>query len=232
MWMRGQVCSSVVGMSVRFLFLLDQAPVVHPYKYESPTGGVFGTIPPFLVSGTHFSTGGFSAKYGNAMSAVLAMESKGMPSSTQFDANIGLAALSAGSVVPISPGNLGIRFSGNRSLTRYMFKLNGQEDKFEQVPMGADGNLSLIVKPFKGTTIKFFNYLNTSRVGVRVSRPSFEDTYQSEEQNQLHNLQWKQLWGNWFLKTSASLNQYQNDQQLGGDYPSMNPIAHINFGRI
>ena len=35
--------------------LLDQATVVHPYKYESPTGGVFGTIPPFLVSGTYFS---------------------------------------------------------------------------------------------------------------------------------------------------------------------------------
>ena len=29
--------------------LLDQATVVHPYKYESPTGGVFGTISPFRV---------------------------------------------------------------------------------------------------------------------------------------------------------------------------------------
>ena len=55
--------------------LLDQATVVHPYRYESPTGGVFGTIPPFMVQGTAFSTGGFSARYGNALSAVLAMES-------------------------------------------------------------------------------------------------------------------------------------------------------------
>ena len=59
--------------------LLDQATVVHPYKYESPTGGVFGTIPPFMVQGTAFSTGGFSARYGNALSAVLAMESLDMP---------------------------------------------------------------------------------------------------------------------------------------------------------
>ena len=34
--------------------LLDQATVVHPYRYESPTGGVFGTIPSFMVQGTVF----------------------------------------------------------------------------------------------------------------------------------------------------------------------------------
>jgi hypothetical protein len=55
--------------------LLDQATVVHPYKFESPTGGYFGTIPPFLVGGTYFSSGGFSARYGNALSGILAMES-------------------------------------------------------------------------------------------------------------------------------------------------------------
>lgn len=197
-------------------FLLDQAPVVHPYKYENPTGGVFGTIPPFLVSGTYFSTGGFSAKYSNALSAVLAMESKGMPDGTQFDANIGMAALSAGGAVPVLPDKLGVRFSGNRSLSRFMFEVNGLADEFEQVPMGADGNVSLIAKPYQGMTIKFFNYVNTSRVGVRVSQPSFEGAYENKEQNKFHNLQWKQLWGNWLLKTSASLNHYQNDQQLGG----------------
>ncbi|MDI6779095.1 MAG: carboxypeptidase-like regulatory domain-containing protein [Bacteroidota bacterium] len=61
------------------VILLDQATVVHPYKYESPTGGFFGTIPPFLVSGTFFSSGGFSARYGNALSGVLAMECLNLP---------------------------------------------------------------------------------------------------------------------------------------------------------
>ena len=34
--------------------ILDQATVIHPYRWESPTGGVFGTIAPFLVRGTFF----------------------------------------------------------------------------------------------------------------------------------------------------------------------------------
>lgn len=196
-------------------FILDQASVVHPYKYESPTGGVFGTIPPFLVSGTSFYTGGFSAKYGNAMSAVLAMESKGMPDGAQFDANIGMAALSARGGIPVLSDKLGVRFSGNRSLTRFMFDVNGVADEFQQAPMGGDGNLSVIAKPYKGTTIKLFNYMNTSRLGVRVPQPSFEGTYRGEEQNRLHNLQWKQLWGDWFLMTSFSMNRYKNNRQLG-----------------
>ncbi len=196
-------------------FLLDQAPVVHPYKYESPTGGVFGTIPPFLVSGTHFSTGGFSAKYGNALSAVLDMQSKGMPDATQFDVNVGMGALSAGGAVNAVPGRLGIHFSGNRSLTGFMFGVNGLSDEFEQTPMSRDGNLSVIAKPYDGTTIKFFNYVTTSEVGVRVSQPSFEASFQSEEQNRLHNLQWKQLWGDWLLKTSFSVNRYRKNQQFG-----------------
>ncbi|MDZ7335429.1 MAG: TonB-dependent receptor, partial [candidate division KSB1 bacterium] len=48
--------------------LLDGAVINHPYKYESPTGGFFGTFSPFLLKGTFFSSGGFSAQYGNALS--------------------------------------------------------------------------------------------------------------------------------------------------------------------
>ncbi|NGP89658.1 TonB-dependent receptor [Fodinibius halophilus] len=197
-------------------FILGQASVVHPYKYETPTGGVFGTIPPFLVSGTHFSTGGFSAKYGNALSAVLAMESKGMPNNTSFNTNIGIGAFSAGGAVSIIPQKLGAHFSGNKSLTGFMFDLNGLADEFRETPRSKDGNLSIIAKPAHGTTIKLFNYLNTSKVGVRVPQPSFDAIFRGDDQNRLHNLQWKQLWDEWLIKTSVSVNNYKKDQRYGG----------------
>lgn len=58
--------------------------------------------------------------------------------------------------------------------------------------------------------------MNTSRLGVRVPQPSFEGIFFGEEQNRLHNLQWKQLWGNWFLETSFSINRYKNNHRFGG----------------
>ncbi|MCK4257306.1 carboxypeptidase-like regulatory domain-containing protein, partial [candidate division WOR-3 bacterium] len=68
------------GEVIETKFILDGAEISHPYRYESPTGGFFGTFSPFLLKGTYFSSGGFSSEYGDALSSVLAMQSLGMPS--------------------------------------------------------------------------------------------------------------------------------------------------------
>ncbi len=73
--------------------LLDGAIINHPYKYESPTGGFFGTFSPFLLKGTFFSSGGFSAQYGNALSGALAMESQDMPDRRMMGFGLGLGMI-------------------------------------------------------------------------------------------------------------------------------------------
>lgn len=195
--------------------LLDQATVVHPYKFESPTGGVFGTISPFLVSGTFFSSGGFSARYGNALSGILAMDSQNLPENSAYTLNVGLAAASAGAQINLIPNKLGVRFSGNRSSTDVMFRLNGRREEFTTAPRGVDGNLSVIYQYSPSGRLKFFNYAETNRIGVHVDEPSFAGVYKGEETNQLHNLQWSEAWQNWIFKTSASLNRYDTKRSLG-----------------
>ncbi len=195
--------------------LLDQATVVHPYKFESPTGGFFGTIPPFLVGGTFFSSGGFSARYGNALSGVLAMESLNMPSKLSSTIGIGLAAGSLSANIPIVPNTFGIRISGNKSFTDVMLRLNGFRGKFTVPPDGFDSNISLIWKYSPATQIKFFNFVNKDRVGVRVDEPSFSGLYESEETNWFQNLQWSSITERWLLKGSLSLNRFITDQKLG-----------------
>jgi len=196
--------------------LLDQATVAHPYKYESPTGGVFGTISPFLVKGTFFSSGGFSARYGNALSGVLALESEGMPEQTNLNLNLGLAAVSLGANAVVAHDKLGVRFSGNQSFTDVMFRLNGRHDEFTQTPSGKDGNLSLII-PYSNTgQFKLFNFLASNRIGVHVDLPSLRAVYTGDERNALHNLQWSEVLANrWLIKSSLSLNRYRNKSELG-----------------
>ena len=195
--------------------LLDQATVVHPYKFESPTGGYFGTIPPFLVGGTFFSSGGFSARYGNALSGVLAMESMNMPSKLTSSIGVGLAAGSFAASIPILPGTLGIRISGNKSFTDAMFRLNGFRNRFTVPPDGLDGNVSVIWKYSPTAQIKFFNFVNTDQIGVRVDEPSFAGVYESQETNWFHNLQWSEATERWLLKGSISLNRFITEQELG-----------------
>ena len=195
--------------------LLDQATVVHPYKFESPTGGYFGTIPPFLVGGTYFSSGGFSARYGNALSGILAMESMNMPSKLASSIGIGLAAGSLSASIPIIPDVLGMRISGNKSFTDAMFRLNGVRNTFTIPPDGLDGNLSVIWKYSSTAQIKFFNFTSTDRIGVRVDEPSFAGVYESQETNRFHNLQWSDATERWLLKGSISFNQFTTEQELG-----------------
>ena len=47
---------------------VDRAVLDHPYRYESTNGGLFGTVPPFLITGISLSAGGFPARYGDALS--------------------------------------------------------------------------------------------------------------------------------------------------------------------
>src|ERR1043166_5452077 len=55
------------GDTSEVLVLLDDPVVFHPYRSETRGGGLFGSVEPFLLDGVSFTTGGFSAKYGNAL---------------------------------------------------------------------------------------------------------------------------------------------------------------------
>ena len=195
--------------------LLDQATVVHPYKFESPTGGYFGTIPPFLVGGTFFSSGGFSARYGNALSGVLAMESLNMPSKLTSSIGVGIAAGSVAANIPIIPDTLGIRISGNKSFTDAMLRMNGLRNQFTIPPDGYDGNASVIWKYSPTAQIKFFNFTNTDQIGVQTDEPSFVGVYESRETNWFQNFQWSETTKQWLLKGSLSLNRFATEQDLG-----------------
>ncbi|MBU0529526.1 TonB-dependent receptor [bacterium] len=196
--------------------LLDQATLIHPYRYESDTGGYFGMINPFLLSGTFFSSGGFPAKYGNALSGILAMESLGFPDNSSVDFGLGLAAVSLGGSYILIPEKLGIRFSGNYSYTKYLFRVNGGEEKFKKVPISWDGNLSLIYKYSERGQLKLFNYINQDDIGILYKSPVYAGTFISGNESLLNNLQWQHLFpSKLLLKSSFSKNEFIQNIELG-----------------
>jgi vitamin B12 transporter len=195
--------------------LLDQATVTNPYRYATPAGGVFGTIPPFLVSGTFFSSGGFPARYGNALSGVLAMETQNMPAESRFTAGAGLAALSLGGEHTLVPQKLAVRFSGNYSFTQAMFDLNGQGNQFATTPTSYDLNGSILYQLSPTGRLKFFNFFTDNTIGVRLQTPALNGIYRGDERNRIHNLQWTDLQNGWLLKTSFSLAEFDTKRNFG-----------------
>jgi hypothetical protein len=206
--------------------LLDQATVVHPYKFESATGGYFGTIPPFLLGETFFSSGGFPSRYGDALSGVLAMESLNLPERFTASAGISLAAGSLGASIPIVANTLGARISCNKSFADAMLRMNGSRGTFETPPDGFDGNLNLIWKYSRDAQVKFINIVSSNRIGVRIGQPSFAGVYASRESNRLHNIQWTSPLAGWIVKGSLSLNEFDTEQQIGNLHLKPSDISY------
>ncbi|MDO7875621.1 TonB-dependent receptor [Hymenobacter sp. ASUV-10] len=62
---------------------LDGLPVQNPYGGSVPAVPARGRFSPFLFKGTVFSTGGYSAEYGQALSAVVGLNSDDLAAETQ-----------------------------------------------------------------------------------------------------------------------------------------------------
>jgi hypothetical protein len=195
--------------------LLDQATVHHPYRYESPAGGSFGAVRPFLVGGTTFATGGFSAQYGDALSGVLAMESTDRPEDTRRYVNLGLAAASVSLDQPLVEDELGLRLSGNRSFTGLLFRVNGRHDDYATVPQGLDGNLSLTWDYSDTGQLKLFAFARHNRIGVETTESAYAGLYRGQSTNQLYNLQWTARAAGWTVESSASWSAYTSQKNFG-----------------
>ena len=126
--------------------LLDQASLYHPYTYESAYGGLFSNINTETIKGIYFSSGGFSTKYGNALSGVLELTTKNEPEVQSFLLGLSLASAEIYGQIPISYSKIGLRFSARQSFTKPIFWLNGGLDNFTVLPVSSDANASLIYK--------------------------------------------------------------------------------------
>src|SRR6186713_802239 len=81
------------GTAAETKFFID-GTLVNNFFYSSvPNIAQFGRFSPFIFKGTVFSTGGYSALYGQALSSALILESIDLPE--QSSANVGVTVLSA-----------------------------------------------------------------------------------------------------------------------------------------
>ncbi len=67
---------------------IDGLQVLKPYSTTIPNTPTRGRFSPFMFSGTSFSTGGYSAEYGQALSSALILNTKEKPSQTRTDVSL------------------------------------------------------------------------------------------------------------------------------------------------
>jgi hypothetical protein len=194
--------------------MLDGATIDHPFRYESPAGGQFGSITPMLLEGLAFTTGGFSARYGNALSGVLDLRGLGKPASSGWTATGGLAGVSARVASPASEAS-GFRASGNFSSTKLMFKLNGAPREFDKMPSSWDLNASGHFESTSLGTLKLFAMTQRDGVGVELQKEGFSGFLHSKSSQSVGIASWKKIAGEWQLSAALGANTYSKGIDVG-----------------
>ncbi|MFT3910002.1 MAG: carboxypeptidase-like regulatory domain-containing protein [Ferruginibacter sp.] len=216
--------------------------LVNNFFYTSVPGiASRGRFNPFLFKGTVFSSGGYSALYGQALSSALILESTDLPERTSAD--IAISVIGGGGGIQ----KLAKNKKSSWGLTYYYtnlwlaFNVIKQRQDYFTVPVDQqfDGNFRVKTK---GGFIKYYGYVNWNKVGFRtadIDSLSLKDAFTLKNLNVYQNLNWKERIGrNWKINTGISYstnkdditNELQNadNAKQNIDDPS-DPYAYKNF---
>ncbi len=203
------------GDSNEVLTMLDEAVLYHPYRYETVTGGIRGTVDPFLTSGIAFSSGGFPARYGNALSGVLEMSGLGRPAAPAAGATLALSGVSGNASLPVRDQG-GVRVSGNWSETGPMFRLNRSPRAFTRHPDSRDVNASGHYESPALGSFKVFGMSLRENVGIEIEREAFRGFLESANANDLAYLRWDKLSaGGWRAGATLAVTEYRSGTHAG-----------------
>ncbi len=174
-----------------------------------------------LFKGNIFSSGGYSAIYGQALSGILILESIDFPEQTSYD--IGVSPLFVSGSYQKLNAEKNFSFGGGISYSNLelMKKLLNFNTDFTKAPQGFGIDFNLRAKTKSGGMLKYYGSFDTNL--MEVKNESLEDDFQftkfnNKGSNTFHNLSFKQKFGKYLLNLSSSYSYNQTD--LNVDYES------------
>lgn len=193
---------------------MNEASLLNPAQFLTPSGTFVGTVDPFQLDGIFFSSGGFGARYGNALSGVVGLRTRGAATRPAASVSAGLAALSIdGAARPTRA--LTLRVAGNRTDLDPFFKVNGNPRGFSPSPSGHDASASATFTYGLGGEVKAFLLDQSNLVGVPVDDPGFAGTFNSDVRSRLAVVRWKDVAGAVSLLGSLSRGTLQRREDFG-----------------
>lgn len=143
---------------------IDGLVVMDAYSPSAPSTPSRGRFLPFMFKGTSFSTGGYSAEYGQALSSALVLDSKDKSEITRTD--FGLLSV-GGDVTRTQAWNKG-SIAGKVQYTniRPYYGLINQEIDWKDAPVSIEGSTAFRQQVGKDGIVKFFGNFSNSNFSL------------------------------------------------------------------
>lgn len=195
--------------------IIMDGSVVNNFFFSSVPGiAQRGRFSPFLFSGTQFTSGGYSALYGQALSAVLSLESIDLPERSELQ--LGISPLFTNVGFQQLGRNKKSSYGASYSYTDLAFyqAVVPQAPDFFRRPVFHNVDANFRIKTKGGGMLKFYTYYNGSDLALR--RPSIDslgckNAFALTNFNSFSNVYWRQPLGKgWKLSASAAVS-FNND---------------------
>lgn len=190
--------------------------LVNNFFYSSvPNIAQFGRFSPFIFKGTVFSTGGYSALYGQALSSALILESIDLPEQTS--ANIGLTVLSGSAGYQHLAKNKKSSWGASYGYTdlSLAFAVIKQRQDYSKVPAYHNLDANFRIKTSKTGMLKYYGYFSSNRLGFTTNSLDslgYLDKFSIKNSNLYHNLSWKEnLPKRWKINIGTSFTNNRDD---------------------
>lgn len=144
---------------------IDGMMVRKPYSSSTPDLPSRGRFSPFLFSGTTFSTGGYSAGYGQALSSALILNTNAFPEQTQTE--LSLMVIGAGVTQTVKKENFALSLGLEYTNLEPYFNLVPQTWNWNRHPTSTGATLSGHLKTSNEGVIKFFSTYSQSGSGLQ-----------------------------------------------------------------
>ena len=182
-----------------------------PTTNNTPTRGRYS---PFLFKGITFSTGGYSAEYGQALSSVLLLNSVDEPEQEQTDIGLMSVGGTLGKTEIWGENSLSVNAS-YINLSPYNSLFKGR-DKWNKSPQGASGEAIYRYKLNNGM-VKLYSAFDFSEFDIEQKNINFEDPlrFKQKNNNLYINGSYKGFYNNgWSLYTGGSYTHAENDMKI------------------
>ncbi|MGB3852307.1 MAG: TonB-dependent receptor, partial [Tunicatimonas sp.] len=214
---------------------MDGMLIHAPYGASAPELPTRGRFSPFLFKGTTFSTGGYSAEYGQALSSALILNSVDLAPQTQTDVSLMTVGVDATHQHRWENTSLLVR-GEYTNLAPYQ-GLVKQDIDWKQAPVSGGGSVALRHKTSAQGMVKLYGYANRGQLALRRPTISGDDSDNIRVQNDnlyLNGTYQEAFTDRWSLRTGVSYTQNQtattvNSQLFGESSTGVHTKATVTY---
>jgi len=206
---------------------IDGMLVHNEYSPSAPNTPSRSRFSPFMFKGMSFSTGGYSAEYGQALSSALILQSKDLAEHNRTD----ISLMSVGADVSTTRAFKSSSFAGKiqyTNLTPY-FKLAPQKLMWDKAPEEVNGNFAYRLKTSKTGILKLYSNLSTSSMDLieaDIANPKDVKPVAVANDYAHFNLSYRELLSEkWGLKTGTSYTRSKDFSSRDLDSQNQNLVG-------